>query len=97
MAGRTLDGIAIDTLFLGVDGISTDGTSTVNEGEAAINRMMVERSHQVVVVADGSKIGRRTFARICDCTSVDRLLTDESADPDVIDELEAAGISVEVV
>jgi DeoR family transcriptional regulator, aga operon transcriptional repressor len=50
-----------------------------------------------VVVADASKIGRATVARICDASAVHELITDDAADSAVLDALRAAGVGVTVV
>jgi DeoR family transcriptional regulator, aga operon transcriptional repressor len=58
--------VALDVVILGVDGIDAEaGAMAHHEGEASINRMMMQRAHRVIVAADSSKAGRRAFARIC--------------------------------
>ena len=39
------------------------------------------------MVADGSKLGKVAFARICELDEVDELITDAAADPARLDEL----------
>jgi DeoR family transcriptional regulator of aga operon len=97
LAGRILEGIAIDTLVLGVDAISLAGAAAHNEGEAEVNRLMVERSQRIAVVADGSKIGGRAFAKICDVSRVDVLVTDRSADTAIVTQLRDSGMTVHTV
>lgn len=76
----------VDLLFLGVDAICPDaGASTQHAEEAGVNAAMVRRASKVVVVADSNKLGKRTFARICDCDAIDVLVTDEQANGDVVD------------
>lgn len=95
LAGKVLDEITIATLFLGVNAFSASGGATAHhEGEAEINRLMVEHAERVVVVADGSKIGTRAFARICDVGRVDALITDAGAPADQLDLLREAGLEV---
>ncbi|GAB2479695.1 DeoR/GlpR family DNA-binding transcription regulator [Jatrophihabitans fulvus] len=98
LAGRLLEDIAVEVLLLGVNALSAAGGAAAhNEGEAEINRLMVERAQRVVVVADGSKIGQRAFARICDINRVTCLVTDATAPPEELDALRAAGVEVRVV
>jgi DeoR family transcriptional regulator, aga operon transcriptional repressor len=95
LATLVLQELWLDMLVLGVDGFSVDsGASCHDEGEAGVNAMMVKRARQVVVVAGSEKLGRRSFARICDADAVDVLVTDSGADAEVVDELRAAGITV---
>ncbi|WP_328618347.1 DeoR/GlpR family DNA-binding transcription regulator [Amycolatopsis sp. NBC_00355] len=98
LATRVLSELTIDLLFLGVDAFDPDaGAFAHHEGEASINRLMVERAERVVAVADGSKLGRRAFARICETTQVHALVTDEEADPEIVRAFEAAGVEVQAV
>ncbi|RSM75059.1 alkaline phosphatase [Amycolatopsis sp. WAC 01375] len=98
LATRVLSELTIDLLFLGVDAFDADaGAFAHHEGEASINRLMVERAERVVAVADGSKLGRRAFARICATPEVHALVTDSNADPKVLAAFEAAGVEVQAV
>ncbi len=98
LATRVLSELTIDLLFLGVDAFDADaGAFAHHEGEASINRLMVERAERVVAVADGSKLGRRAFARICETTQVHALVTDTDADPEAVRAFEAAGVDVRTV
>jgi polyhydroxyalkanoate synthesis regulator phasin len=47
-----------------------DGRLHDDEAEAAVNRVMVQRAKRAVVAADGHKLGRVGFARICEVTDV---------------------------
>jgi len=95
LAAMVLRELWIDHLFLGVDGLTAEaGASCFHEGEAGISAIMVERSSQVTVVATADKLGRRTFARICDTGAVSTLVTDDSADPDYVQKVRAQGVRV---
>ncbi len=81
LATGVLERVSIDIAILGVDGIDpVAGAMAQHEGEASINQLMARQAAQVVVVADSSKIGRRAFARICDVSDVDVLVTDTGLD-----------------
>lgn len=98
LASRILEDIAIDTLVLGVNAISISGGAAAhNEGEADVNWLMVQRSQRIVVVADGSKIGQRAFAKICDASRVDVLITDPTADVEMVAQLRGTGMTVQLV
>lgn len=73
------------------------GAAANHEGEAEVNRLMVEHARQVVVVADASKLERHAFCRICDIGSANVLITDSGANPATIRELRALGVEVETV
>ncbi len=88
----------LDLLILGVDGISSAaGVSCQDEGEASINALMVQRSDRVVVVATGDKLGRRTFARICNATDVSVVVTDASAPAAEVEALRLDGLEVTII
>ena len=98
LASRGLQDLSMDVMFLGVDALSpTGGAAANNEGEAEINRIMVQRARQVVVVADGSKLPRHAFCRICDVSDIDIVLTDTTADAVTVDRIRALGVIVETV
>jgi DeoR family transcriptional regulator, aga operon transcriptional repressor len=95
LAESTLAGLNLDVVVVGVDGISVGGgLTTYHEVEAATNRAMIGRARRVIVVADGSKVGKLALARICDIEAVDELITDASADAAEMARLEAAGVTV---
>lgn len=94
-AEATLAPINLDLAFVGVDGIEARaGCTTYEEVEAHTNHVMIEHARQVVVVADGSKVGKIAFARICEAAAVDELITDDTADQAAVAALREAGIQV---
>lgn len=96
LATRILDDITIDTLFLGVNAINANGAYTHDDGEAAVNAALVAHAGRVVVVADHTKLGVTSFAKICDLSAIDLLLTDAAAAPQVA-ALRAVGLEVMTV
>jgi DeoR family transcriptional regulator, aga operon transcriptional repressor len=98
LAEATLQSINVDVAFVGVDGIDVRaGLTTQNETEAATNRALIERSRRVIVVADGSKLGRVAFASICPLASADELITDTGADMEELARVRAAGLAIDTV
>lgn len=87
-----------DKLFLAVDGFNTThGLSTPNVEEAHLNRVMIEISKQVIVVADSSKFHKRSFAFIGPVTDVDVVVTDAEIPAEDRKKLENAGVKVLIV
>jgi DeoR family transcriptional regulator of aga operon len=98
LADGVLGQLHVEIAFVGVDGISArTGLTTHREIEAHTNRVLVERASRVVVVADGTKVGVTTLARICDCEEVDVLITTDDADPDALRAIAERDVAVEVV
>src|SRR5689334_23498275 len=97
IADQALAGLNIQLAVVGVDGISARGGLTTHDDiEAHTNSVMIHRSDRVMVVADGSKVGRNSLARICPITDVTTLVTDDSADPDGLEAIRRAGTAVTV-
>lgn len=89
---------ACTKLFLGVDGITLDyGLTTANLMEAHLNRLMIRAAQQTIVMADASKFGCKGFGKICTVEEVDVILTDEGISAATVGELEARGVTAEVV
>jgi DeoR family transcriptional regulator of aga operon len=84
-----------DRLFLAVDGFDLEnGPSTPDVLEAQLNALMVRISKEVNVVADFSKLGRRSVSRIGPPNVVHRLITDNRAPAEFTEGLRKARIEV---
>lgn len=85
----------LDIAFIGVDGLSShEGCTTNEEMEAQTDLAMISRARRRVVIADSSKIGKVTFARICPLSSVTAVVTDCDADSAQLQGLRSAGLEV---
>ncbi len=97
LATMVMEQLWLDTALLGVEGIDAAvGVTCSLEAEAAISALMVARSDRVIVAATGDKVGRRTFARICDTGRIDVLVTDDSAPADALERLREVGVQIVV-
>lgn len=84
-----------DRLFLAVDGFDLEiGPSTPDVFEAQLNGLMMRISKEVNVVADFSKLGRRSVSRIGPLERIHRLITDSRAPTEFAEALRKAGIEV---
>ena len=82
-------------LFLSADGVdSICGLTTHHYQEADVSRAMLERVNQTIIVADYSKIGRENFANIAPIDCVDKLITNETADKEILDVLRDKGVEI---
>jgi DeoR family galactitol utilization operon repressor len=70
-------GICADLMFVGADGIDTNGITTFNDGYA-ISSVMAAAAHQVIAVLDASKFNRRGFNHTADA-KIDCVITDAGA------------------
>lgn len=98
LAENTFNAINLGTAILGTDGITAaGGVTTHDETEARTNNAMVTHAQRVIVVADGSKVGRLALAQVATIEQVDMIVTDSSADAVSLDEIRSAGVTVIVV
>jgi DeoR family transcriptional regulator of aga operon len=97
LAGRILEEITLDLVFLGANAIDRYGVYAHHEGEASINRIMTDRAHEKVAIVDSSKLDRHAFAKICAPADLDCLITDRGASDSVVADLRAEGLSVRLV
>jgi DeoR family transcriptional regulator of aga operon len=94
-ASQSLDSVHLDLAFLGVSGISLEyGFSMSDEPEAAVGRAFIAAADRAVVIADHSKIGQVTFARLCPLNSLGLLVTDKNTEPGQKKALEHVGLAV---
>jgi DeoR family transcriptional regulator, aga operon transcriptional repressor len=83
--------------FIGCNGVDVRGGITdINLPEAEIKRAMLLAARRRVIVADGSKLGEVELAKVCDIDEVSLVISDNTADPAVVSEIEAAGCAVEL-
>lgn len=98
LADGVLGQISLDVAVLGVVALDVvHGAAAADEAEAAINRLLCERAERVVVAADSSKLGHRSFARICPVGAVDTLVTDAAVAEETVERFEEAGVEVVTV
>lgn len=84
-AMHTVGQLVFDKMFIGVNGIDIRwGLTTFNADEAAINRAMVSRAKQRIVVADHAKLGLSATYQFWDIEHIDMLITDSGATDDAV-------------
>lgn len=84
-----------DQVFLGTNAVALDaGLTTPNEDEARMKQLMCEKAQRVVLVADASKFGRKSFVQFADLETVDLLITDAVLDGELLEAFETAGVDV---
>jgi len=95
LAEATINQFYADICVLGAAGIdATSGITELDHEVAALHRLMVERSQQVTILADHSKLGFRAPAVVVPAKAVGILITDEEASREAIEPLESTGIQV---
>jgi DeoR family transcriptional regulator of aga operon len=98
MAGSILDQIHADFAFIGCNGIGeAQGVTNINLPEAQIKTRMIQAARRTVVVADGTKVGKTSVARIARIDEVDHLVTTAPVNEDVLAAIEGLGVDVTIV
>ncbi|MBE2239327.1 MAG: DeoR/GlpR transcriptional regulator [Caldilineaceae bacterium] len=84
--------------FFGARGVTVEqGLTEANLQEADVKRRMLDRCQEVIVVADGSKLGQVTLAPFGEIACIQRLVTDAGAPEAMLHALRQLGIDVMVV
>src|SRR5690625_1893975 len=92
---QSLERLTFDRLFLGTDGVSTDGSICEAElDQTRLKELMARRSRQVYVLAHSTKLGRAPFHSWARLDHPWTLVTDEGADPKFLDTFRATGHQV---
>lgn len=95
---QILDNVSCSKLFLGVDGIDLDyGLSTTSLEEAQLNKKMLTSAQKTIVLADSSKFGKKSFAKICGISEIDQIITDPGISPSLVKKMKEKGILVDIV
>jgi DeoR family transcriptional regulator of aga operon len=95
LVAASLRDFSLDTAVLGVDGLSAAfGATTLHEGEAEASREIAAVARRLIIVADATKLGRSTFARICPLQRIDTLVTDQPVTPEFASEFATAGVEI---
>jgi DeoR family transcriptional regulator of aga operon len=97
-ASQIIENISCSKLFLGVDGIDFDyGLSTTSLEEAQLNQKMIASAQKIIVLADSSKFGKKSFAKICNLNAIDQIITDKGISLFTKNKLEEKGVKVTIV
>jgi DeoR family transcriptional regulator of aga operon len=97
-AEQTLRALNADRLFLGVDALDPqNGLSTPDVLEAQVNALMIRVARDVTAVLDSSKFMRRSLSVIASLSEIDRIITDDRVDQEMVTLLRTHGLDVLVV
>ncbi len=78
--------LRVDKTFLGADAIHPDGIiSNVNIQEVPIKQAMINAADMVILLTDSSKFGTTAFAKVCQITDCDYLITDTGLSKEYIE------------
>ena len=58
---------------------------------------MLHSVQKIIVLADSSKFGKKSFAKICDLDQIHELITDKGISPEIKRKIEEKGVKVTMV
>ena len=95
LAVASLAQVSLDEAIIGVDGLSAQfGATTVDPGEAEMGRQLGAAARRVTVVADATKLGQASLARMLPLTTISRLVTTADPEPELAAALAQAEVEV---
>lgn len=98
IAEDALRHMSADKFFLGVDGIHFDyGLTTPNLMEGRVNQFMLRIAHEVILVADSSKFGKRSMSVIARVQDVHKIITDKNIREEDLAKLTKLGVEALLV
>jgi DeoR/GlpR family transcriptional regulator of sugar metabolism len=98
VAAATVRRYNAEVAVLGAAGVSVErGITELDDEAAEIQRLMIEQSERLLVVADGSKLGAHTVATVAPADRIDMLVTDRSAPGEELGALASLGVEIVVV
>lgn len=87
-----------DVAFMGTNSISVEhGLTTPDIAEASVKRALIDAARRTVVLADHTKFGRESFARVAPLSEIDTVITDVGLDVELAEDIESAGPRLVVV
>jgi DeoR/GlpR family transcriptional regulator of sugar metabolism len=90
-----LDEFGIDQVFSGAFGIDPEiGVTGTNLSETQTDRSLASSALELIMIADHSKLAQRGPARLVPTSAISTLITDDGADPAVLERFRDAGVTV---
>ncbi len=87
----------VDKVFIGAEGIVSEGISYSNQEEGMVTRAMTKRGDQVIVLANSTSFGKQELFKSLSFQDIDILITNHSPDSEFISRLEKFDVKLMVV
>ncbi|MEX2536041.1 MAG: DeoR/GlpR family DNA-binding transcription regulator [Trueperaceae bacterium] len=90
---QTLTGLNANHSFLGADAVSLKaGLTNASLEEVPVKRLMMFCGQRTVLLADNTKFGKVSLAKVTDLTDFDEIITDEGLDAKIGEQYVDAGV-----
>ncbi len=95
IARAALERYRFDLAVIGTAGLTARwGLTDLNEEEAEVHRVAIDRSERLMVIGDGSKLGQVTSSVVAPAARIQTLVTDASAPENELEPLRALGVEI---
>lgn len=95
LAEKAIAAIRVNKAFMATNGLDINaGLTTPNMVEAAVKKQMILSAAHVTLLADHSKFGTVSFAKVADLSEIDQVIVDDGLSSGAARQLEEAGIDV---
>lgn len=96
-AEQALEGLRVRRAFLTGHGVTAErGVSTSNAAVAGVDQALAACAEEVIVLVDHTRLGTDTMVQTVAPESIEHLVTDSNADPEVLLTFEDMGTTVHV-
>ena len=82
---------------MAANAVGLDALSTPSMEMASIKSTLIASAERVILLADSTKLKRKSFVRFADLEQIHTLITDKYADPELIAQIIDRGVRVEQV
>jgi DeoR/GlpR family transcriptional regulator of sugar metabolism len=79
LSEKTIEYLKANKAFIAAGGISTvDGITDYDISGSSVSRKMIERSEEVIILADHTKFGKTTFSYMCSLSDASMIISDKN-------------------
>lgn len=94
IARQALASLRFSKVFMGAAGITEEGLYNANVLLVEAQEQMMSSADEVVVVADHTKFGRRSLARLCGLDRIGRVVSDTELEPRWGEVVRGSGVDI---
>ncbi|WP_345243906.1 DeoR/GlpR family DNA-binding transcription regulator [Pontibacillus salipaludis] len=89
IAEKIMNDFYVDKAFIATDGVDVRyGITSYDPNKAMFTRKLIEHADETFILADHSKIGQRTYAKMSNLEEIFAVVSDQSAPPNWLGDLE---------
>jgi DeoR/GlpR family transcriptional regulator of sugar metabolism len=94
LAVEAFSKIRADTAIMSCGGITLEGITNSHGLLIDIQRAMIQAARKVIFCIDSTKFGRQSITKLCDLQTIDTIVTDKAAPPNLVRALRKQGIEI---